>query len=240
MVAEADVHRRVAHQLGERVEDVAVEQHLGGDEVGVVAGRDGELGLLGREQPADRPLVVVARAVVGEHGEAHRAVERRRRGDERAARLRRPVHARGPRVAGVGLQAAQDATGDIDRRAVRADRGQRHRLAIARAPAQCGLGAGHAQQVRPARERRVRRAEQVREPVPDVAPTTIAQTATNRPRAPSAKRARVSRRWRSSSRAIAGSPYRQGRQPEPVAHARLGGLPADALSSEHGPCATRS
>ena len=114
VVAEADVHRRAAHEVGERAEDVAIEQHLGGHEVGVVAGRDREVGALGGEQPADRPLVVVARAVVGEHGEAHRAVERGRRRRERAAGLRRAVDARDPRVAVVGLEAAQDAARDVD------------------------------------------------------------------------------------------------------------------------------
>ena len=69
----------------QRTEDVAVEQRLGGDQVGVVPGRHGELRPLRREQAADGPLVVVARAVVGQHGEAHRAVERRGRRRERAA-----------------------------------------------------------------------------------------------------------------------------------------------------------
>ena len=190
VVAEADVHRRVAHELAERAEDVAVEQHLGGDEVGVVAGGHGELGPLGGEQAADRPLVVVARAVVGEHGEAHRAVERRRRRRERAARLRRAVDARDPRVARVGLQAAQHAAGDVDRLAVRRERRQLHRLVAARAPAQLGLAVAHAQQVRAARERRVRRA----------ARGTRASTRSSRPRrsrrrrrAGRARRARAAR-----------------------------------------------
>ena len=115
VIAHADVHRRVAHQVAEGTEDVAVEQRLGGDEVGVVAGGDRELGLLRGEQAADGPLVVVARAVVGEHGEADRPIEPRGRGGERAARVRGVVDARDPGVAGVRTQVAHDAVRDVDR-----------------------------------------------------------------------------------------------------------------------------
>ena len=78
VVADAHVHRGVTHELAERPEDVAVEQRRCGDEVGVVSGRHRELRPLGGEQPANGPLVVVTGAVVGEHGEAQRTVERAR------------------------------------------------------------------------------------------------------------------------------------------------------------------
>ena len=167
VVAEADVHRRVPHQLAERAEDVAVEQHLRSDEIRVVACGHGEVGTLGREQAADRPLVVVARAVVGEHGEAHRAIERRGRRRERAAGLTGAGHGGDPRVEVVGLQAVEDAALDAHGPAIRVERGHAHGLVPARAPAQLGLARGHAQEVRTARERRVPRAAEVRDPVPD-------------------------------------------------------------------------
>ncbi|HYX85493.1 MAG TPA: hypothetical protein VE777_11035 [Gaiellales bacterium] len=53
----------------ERLEDVAVEQLRRADEIAVVAGADDEVGPLRGERASDRPLVVVARAVVADHTE---------------------------------------------------------------------------------------------------------------------------------------------------------------------------
>ena len=168
VVAEADVHRRVPHQLAERAEDVAVEQHLRGDEIRVVACGHGEVGPLGREQAADRPLVVVARAVVGEHGEAHRAIERRGRRRERAAGLAGAVHGGDPRVEVVGLQAVQDAALDAHG-PCRSGRARSARTGLSPRVLQRSSASLAVTRSRygPRVNGRVPRAAEVRDPVPD-------------------------------------------------------------------------
>ena len=167
VVAEAHVQRAVAHQLGQRTEDVAVEQRAGGAEVRVVAGRDRELRALAGERVRDGPLVLVAGAVVGQHREAHRPGQRLRRGDEAAAGAADAVDARRPRVAGVGAEAGEQPR----RRPHLGARGvERHDLDVAAAahpPAQLRLARRHARQVGAAPERPVAGPEQVRHPVPD-------------------------------------------------------------------------
>ena len=178
-------------------------KRLGGDEVGVVAGRHGELGSLRGEHAADGPLVVVARAVVGEHGEAHGPVERAGRRRERPAGLRRAVDARGPGVARVRAQAAQDTARDLRRasRPARPRSGRRSCPSRTRQRSAASLSetrSRYGPRVKGVSEgpRRYDIQYQI------VTPTAITQTATIRPSAASASRARVSRRWRISSLAI--------------------------------------
>ena len=226
----------------ERAEDVAVEQRARRRPGRSCPRGHGELGPLRGEQAADRPLVVVARAVVGQHGEAHRAVERRGRRRERAAgrrpcrRRSRPRRSRCPAGGRAGRRRRRPPA------CRRGRRGHLDPLAAAHAPAQHGLVPAHAQQVRAARERRVRRVRgDTRSSTRSSRPRRSRRRATSPPSAPSARRARVRRRWSSSSRGegSAGSTYRQGRQ-RSARTLDSSACPPTPSAASTSPCATRS